>query len=62
MRACYLCKKSYNKATTRLLLRGKYNPTGVKKQKANLKATSKFIPGKRVYICTKCFKTLNKKA
>jgi len=62
MRACYICKKSYNTAVSRLLLRGKYNPTGTKKQKANLKPTSKLIPGKRVYVCVQCLKSMSKKA
>lgn len=59
MRQCEICKKSYQIAITRTKLRGKYNPTGKHKQKANLQ--NKKIDGKRMLICTKCLKTLTKK-
>lgn len=59
MRQCKICKKSYQIATTRIKLRGKYNPTGVHKQKANLQY--KKIDNKRILVCTKCLKTITKK-
>ena len=53
-------------------LRGKYNPTGKKKQQPNLqwvvvpldvKSPKKAIPfrGKRVLACAKCIKAMTKK-
>jgi len=59
MKSCYLCNKKYNTAVKRVMLRSRYNPTGTKKQKVNMKANSKLVPGKRVYICVKCSKSLN---
>jgi ribosomal protein L28 len=45
-------------ATTRVLLRGNYNPTGRHRQKPNLQWAR--VEGKRVRICTDCIKTLAK--
>ncbi len=59
MRQCEICKKSYQFANRRVKLRGKYNPTGKHKQKANLQ--SKKIDGKKMLVCTKCLKTILKK-
>jgi ribosomal protein L28 len=62
MRECAICKKSYNIKTVRSMLRSRYNPTTIKKQKANLKVVRNLIPGKkRAYVCVKCLKTITKK-
>jgi len=44
--------------TTRILLRGHYNPTNRSKRYPNLQWAK--INGKRIKICTDCIKTLNK--
>lgn len=62
MRKCEMCGKSYKIAVTRKLLRGHYNPTGKKKRKANLVKITLYKPGHRSLICTRCLKTLTKKA
>ncbi len=60
MRQCYLCQKTYNISITRKKLRAtKFNPTGKKKQKANLQLT-KLPNGKKAKVCAKCLKTLHK--
>lgn len=45
---------------TRKKLRGQYNPTNWKKKKANLQQ-AQLPSGKRVFVCTRCLKTLTKK-
>ncbi len=45
--------------TSRVLLRGHYNPTGKTRKKPNLQWAK--LDGKRVRICTDCIKTLSKK-
>ncbi|MBP6886021.1 MAG: hypothetical protein KBC02_02155 [Candidatus Pacebacteria bacterium] len=44
--------------TSRVLLRGHYNPTGKTRKKPNLQWAR--MDGKRVRICTDCIKTLAK--
>jgi len=46
---------------TRYLLRGHYNPTNWSRKYPNLQKT-KLADGKRVLACTKCLKSLVKKA
>ncbi|HHD92059.1 MAG TPA: 50S ribosomal protein L28 [Candidatus Portnoybacteria bacterium] len=58
-RTCAICGKKSNKATRRVKLRGKYNPTATRRQYPNLQWTT--LPsGKRVKACVKCIKTLAK--
>jgi len=59
MPRCELCKKKSITIVTRKKLRGKYNPTGKKRQHPNLQWVT--LPdGKRMRICTKCLKKLFK--
>lgn len=44
--------------TSRVLLRGHYNPTGKSRKYPNLQWAK--VSGKRVKICTDCIKTLHK--
>jgi len=46
--------------TSRVLLRGNYNPTGKKRKYPNLQWAK--VGGSRIRICTDCIKTLNKTA
>ena len=62
---CPQCGKKPIMVTTRVLLRGHYNPTSKSKRYPNLQWAR--IPGraggsKRVKICTDCIKTLHKTA
>ncbi|HOM33382.1 MAG TPA: hypothetical protein PK168_02215 [Candidatus Paceibacterota bacterium] len=61
MRQCAICGKSYSYSITRKKIRSKYNPVNRKKTKANLQWV--FLPdGTRVQACTRCKRTLTKKA
>ena len=60
MKQCDICGKGYAMAGKRNKLRGKYNPTAMKKRYPNLQKTRN-LDGKRVSACTQCIKTLNKK-
>ena len=62
MRKCARCEKSFIMGGTRKLLRGHYNPTSWGKKKANLQWTKSYTPGKRALVCTRCLRTLTKKA
>ncbi|MEK7626647.1 MAG: 50S ribosomal protein L28 [Patescibacteria group bacterium] len=62
MRMCEKCGKSSIGGGTRKLLRGHYNPTAWTKKRANLQWTTLLVKGKRSYVCTKCLRTLTKKA
>jgi ribosomal protein L28 len=44
--------------TSRVLLRGHYNPTGKTRKKPNLQWAK--VDGKRIKMCTDCIKTLAK--
>ena len=57
---CTQCGKKPIMATTRILLRGHYNPTVKSKRYVNLQWAKK--DGKRIKMCTDCIKTLNKPA
>ena len=65
---CKQCGKGSRMVTTRVLLRGHYNPTSKSRRYPNLqwakvpaKGGSAFGgDGKRIKICTDCIKTLNK--
>lgn len=46
--------------TSRVLLRGNYNPTGTSRKKPNLQWAH--VDGKRLKLCTDCIKTLHKTA
>jgi len=50
--------------TSRVLLRGHYNPTGKTRKKPNLQwarlPAVGGVPGKRIRMCTDCIKTLAK--
>ena len=71
-RQCQICEKIGMMVWRRKKLRGKYNPTTKRKQKANLQWVQvpvdvkhknfKKFAGKRVLACNKCRKTLLKKA
>lgn len=60
MRACDRCGKSHMMGGTRKLLRGHYNPTAYTRKRANLQWAHDPVTGKRMYVCTKCQKTLVK--
>ncbi len=60
MRKCEKCDKSSKMGGTRVLLRGKHNPTNWTKKRANLQWTNLLVPGKRSYVCAKCMKTLSR--
>lgn len=52
---CPICKKGSQISTTRVLLRGKYNPTKKSRKYPNLQWAS--LPrGGRIKICTDCLK------
>ena len=52
---CLICKKGTQMGTTRVLLRGKYNPTKKVRKYPNLQWAS--LPtGGRIKICTDCLK------
>lgn len=55
-----MCKKGSRMVTSRVLLRGHYNPTGKTRKKPNLQWAR--VPGatSRIKICTDCIKTLAK--
>lgn len=59
-RKCYFCGKKYKIVNRRIKLRGKYNPTTKRKQKANLQ-WFKLSSNKKVLACTKCIKRKTKK-
>ena len=55
---CPQCGKGSRMVTTRVLLRGHYNPTSKSRRYPNLQWAK--VNGKRIKICTDCIKTLNK--
>jgi len=57
---CSICGKKYLQAWRIIKLRGKYNPTVKRKQKANLQWV-RLASGKRVLACTKCIKAMGKR-
>ena len=69
-RVCQKCGKGYQKAITRVLLRGHLNPTKKKRQHPNLqtkkitttetKNNKTVVKTQRMKLCTQCLKTLNK--
>lgn len=59
MRQCAICHKGSIMAGTRHLLRGHYNPTNWTRKYPNLQSI-KLPNSKRVLVCTKCRRTLNK--
>ena len=60
MTRCPLCGKKPSMKTTRVLLRGHYNPTSRKRAMINLQWAR--VDGKRTRVCTDCIKTLAKRA
>ena len=61
MKACPICKKGSQMSVTRVLLRGKYNPTKKSRKYPNLQwatlpAQSNGNTGGRIKICTDCLK------
>ena len=62
MRKCTLCEKSYKMGGTRKLLRGHYNRTNWSQKKANIQWTTPPGSDRRVKACTRCIRTLAKKA
>lgn len=52
---CPICHKGSRMVTSRVLLRGHYNPTGKSRKRPNLQWAR--VDGKRVRICTDCIKT-----
>lgn len=57
---CALCGKRYQKATRRIKIRSKYNPTRPYRQKPNLQWLT-LANGKRVKACASCIKSYLKK-
>ena len=58
---CLICKKGTQMGTTRVLLRGKYNPTKKTRKYPNLQwatlpARAGGTSGGRIKICTDCLK------
>ncbi len=56
---CAICGKKYIKSITLVKLRGKFNPTGIKRKHPNIQWV-RLASGKRVKACTQCIKTLHK--
>lgn len=54
---CQICKRGSRMGGKRNLLRGKYNPTKLKRKYLNLQ-WARLTSGKRVRACTRCIKTL----
>ncbi|HBT81710.1 hypothetical protein A3B26_02625 [Candidatus Giovannonibacteria bacterium RIFCSPLOWO2_01_FULL_48_47] len=54
-KVCPLCKKGSQMSTTRVLLRGKYNPTKKTRKYPNLQ-WGHLPQGGRIKICTDCLK------
>ena len=55
MKACPICNKGTQMGVTRVLLRGKYNPTKKSRKYPNLQWAT--LPkGGRIKICTDCLK------
>lgn len=57
---CPMCKKGSRMVTSRVLLRGHYNPTGKTRKKPNLQWAKVGVGMPRVKMCTDCIKTLAK--
>jgi ribosomal protein L28 len=57
---CPMCRKGSRMVTSRVLLRGHYNPTGKSRKKPNLQWAK--VGAERMKICTDCIKTLNRSA
>lgn len=55
---CPKCGKKPITGTTRVLLRGHYNPTATRRQHINLQWAK--VDGKRMKLCTDCIKGLHK--
>lgn len=55
---CPKCGKGSRMVTSRVLLRGHYNPTSKSRKYPNLQWAK--VDGKRVKLCTDCIKTQNK--
>ena len=55
---CPICKKGSRMVTSRVLLRGNYNPTGKSRKKPNLQWGR--LNGVRTKMCTDCLKTQSK--
>ncbi|HOB89724.1 MAG TPA: hypothetical protein PKG74_00110 [Candidatus Colwellbacteria bacterium] len=60
MRQCAICGKGSILRSSRNKLRGKYNPTPLKRKYPNLQYT-RDANGKRVLACAKCIKAQAKK-
>jgi ribosomal protein L28 len=61
MRHCEVCGKKSIMVGHRIKLRGKYNPTGMKRKYPNLQKT--VTPdGNKVIACAECIKGSSKKA
>ena len=62
MKICPICKKGARMGGKRNLLRGKYNPTKLKRKYPNLQwarlpaGRQGLSSGKRIKICTSCLK------
>lgn len=59
-RTCAICGKGSIMSTTRVKLRGKFNPTARVRKYPNLQWV-RLANGKRVRACAKCIKSLHKK-
>ncbi len=65
-RTCSICGKGSQLSTKLVKLRGKYNPTCVKRKYPNLQwvrlpaGKAGLASGKRVKACVKCIKSLHK--
>lgn len=56
---CKLCQKKSLRGQTRILLRGNYNPTSLKRKYPNLQWLN--VDGARLRACVRCRKTYLKK-
>jgi ribosomal protein L28 len=60
-RTCAICDKKSIKTIKLVKLRGKYNPTAIKRKYPNLQWLT-LASGERIKACTKCIKTQSKKS
>jgi ribosomal protein L28 len=59
-KSCAVCGKQSQMSTTRVKLRGKYNPTSKTRRYPNLQ-WARLADGKRTKVCTRCIKKLVQK-
>ncbi|PJE59827.1 MAG: 50S ribosomal protein L28 [Candidatus Portnoybacteria bacterium CG10_big_fil_rev_8_21_14_0_10_44_7] len=57
-RRCAVCGKGSLRAVSRVKLRGKYNPTAIRRQYPNLQQATHPQTGRKIKVCAKCLKNL----